>query len=114
MRRIEFASPRIWIPAAIFFSLGLILEWASLATPARTASTVLGILGITFLWDSLELIRQQRRVRKGHAPANPHNPRHAALLAEPGSHATTLDMLKRDPLGKTVRPNAPIKSVTDY
>jgi hypothetical protein len=35
----------------------------------------------------------------GHAPANPGNRRHAAMLAENES-ATTIDWLARDPLGR--------------
>ena len=54
------------------------------------------ILGITLLWDALEFTRQQKRVKKGHAPANPHNPRHAKILAEHPT-ATTLDLLKHLP-----------------
>jgi hypothetical protein len=43
---------------------------------------VLGILGITLLWDALEMTRQQRRICKGHAHANPDNPRHARILEQ--------------------------------
>jgi hypothetical protein len=67
-------------------------------------SATTGILGFTFLWDALELTRQQNRIKKGHAPANPDNPRHARILQEHAS-ATTVDLLKRDPLGKPVSPN---------
>jgi uncharacterized protein DUF4491 len=34
-------------------------------------SAALGIVGITTLWDGVELYRQEARVRKGHAPMNP-------------------------------------------
>jgi hypothetical protein len=66
-------------------------------------SAACGILGTTLLWDALELRRQERRVRKGHAPANPRNPRHARILAESPA-ATTLNLLKREPLGRPVPP----------
>lgn len=101
VRKIEFVSPTIWIPTTIFAALGLIVEFISLSTVNRPLSTALGILGITLLFDALEFTRQQRRIRKGHAPANPNNPRHAKILAEHQS-ATTLDLLKREPIGHTV------------
>jgi hypothetical protein len=59
---------------------------------------------ITAGWDALELFRQQRRVERGHAPANPLNPRHARILAECPA-ATTLDLLDRQPLGRPVAPD---------
>ncbi len=113
VRKIEFNSPTLWTPAAIFCTGGLIFEWLSVTTPSLSVSTATGILGMTLLWDSLELLRQQRRVRNGHAPANPGNPRHSAMLAEPGSHATTLDVSKRDPIGKSVHAHTPAKPLTE-
>lgn len=99
VRKIEREVERIWIPAAIALMLGLGLELASFQADSLTVSTICGILGITLLWDSLELAyRQPRRVMKGHAPANPHNPRHARILAE-YREATTIDLLTRDPRG---------------
>jgi hypothetical protein len=62
-------------------------------------SIVFGILGITLLFDALEFTPQQNRVKKGHAPANPNNPRHIKILAGYAS-ATTIDLLKRDPIGR--------------
>jgi len=100
VRKVEFISPTIWFPTVIFGALGLITECFSVITVHRPLSTVLGILGITLLFDAFELTRQQRRIQKGHAPANPGNPRHAAILADPGFHATTHDLLKREPTGK--------------
>jgi len=99
VRKIEFISPTIWLPTAIFAALGFLAEFLSLSAFHRPLSTVFGILGITFLFDALEFTRQQRRIKKGHAPANPSNPRHAKILAEHPS-ATTLDLLKREPTGK--------------
>ncbi len=97
VRKIEFRAASLAVPAILFLGSGLLLEWLSVRTPVVPLSAALGIVGITLLWDVLELARQQRRVRKGHAPANPLNPRHAAFLAEPGSHATPVNFLKRDP-----------------
>ena len=99
VRKIEFISPTLWIPSSIFVALGLMVELLSLSTVNRPLSTVLGILGITLLFDAFELTRQQKRIKKGHAPANPNNPRHAKFLADPSLHATTRDLLKREPTG---------------
>ena len=100
VRKIEFISPRLWIPSLLFAALGLTLELLSLYTSNRPLSITLGILGITLLVDARQIPLQQKRVMKGHAPANPKNPRHAKILAEFPS-ATTQDLLKRDPTGNT-------------
>ena len=102
VRKVEFISRTIWIPAAIFACFGIICEWTSLLTTNPKLSTVFGILGITFLFDAFEFTRQQKRIRKGHAPANPNNPRHIAILANPNFHATTQDLLKSEPTGKPI------------
>jgi hypothetical protein len=96
VRKIESISHTIWIPTISFAALGISTEYFSLITDNRILSTALGILGITLLFDALEFTRQQNRIKKGHAPANPYNPRHAKILAEYSS-ATTLDLLKREP-----------------
>lgn len=100
VRKIEFVSPTIWIPSLAFVILGLFLEFCSVIANNISLKTALGIIGITLLWDAAEIARQQRRVYKGHAPANPDNPRHASILADPNTHATTVDLLKREPTGK--------------
>ena len=105
VRKIEFISPTIWLPTVIFATLGVLIEIFSLTTVHRPLSTVFGILGITLLFDAFEFTRQQKRIRKGHAPANPNNPRHATILAEPNSRATTHDLLKREPTGKPIADN---------
>ena len=97
VRKIEAASRTIWQPTIIAVMLGITLEAFSLTTVNRPLSTVFGITGITLLWDALEFTRQQKRIIKGHAPANPNNPRHAKILAEHNSHATLHDLLKREP-----------------
>ncbi len=97
VRKVEYGVARLWIPTAIFLIAGVLLEWMALITPSMAPATVFGIIGITFLWNAFELRRQERRVRKGHAPANPENPRHAEILNQPGSPATTVDVLKRQP-----------------
>ena len=101
VRKVESISPKLWIPSTIFVVLGLVVEFLSLSTASRPLSAALGILGITLLWDAIEFTRQQRRIIKGHAPANPNNPRHAKIL-EKYATATTQDLLKRDPVGYLV------------
>ncbi len=98
VRKIEREVERLWIPALLALSGGIGLELASLLSSSLVLSMVFGILGVTLLWDALELYRQQKRIEQGHAPANPQNPRHANILAR-HPKATTLDWLDRDPRG---------------
>jgi Domain of unknown function (DUF4491) len=104
VRVVERRSASIWLPATAFLLAGLLLETGALLSPRPAVSAALGILGITAGWDALELFRQQRRVERGHAPANPLNPRHDRILAECPA-ATTLDLLDRRPLGHPVAPD---------
>jgi hypothetical protein len=113
VRIVERNAKKLWPPILITVTLGLTLEIYSLSTVNRLLSTTTGILGITILWDALEFVRQERRVKKGHAPANPLNPRHAQILADSPS-ATTLDLLKRDPISRQVKPDEAITLVTDH
>ncbi|GAB4523665.1 MAG: DUF4491 family protein [Anaerolineales bacterium] len=103
VRAIERRTVHLWQPILAALTLGLALEVVSLSTANRHLSAAAGILGVTVLWDALEFVRQEKRVKKGHAPANPANPRHARILAEYPS-ATTLDLLARDPIGRPVSP----------
>ena len=98
VRRIERNTIRLWIPIGLVLALGLGFVSFSLTTPNLILSAGSGILAVTFLWDALEFLRQQNRVKHGHAPANPNNPRHAKILAE-YPQATTFDWLDRDPRG---------------
>jgi hypothetical protein len=102
VRKVERITVNLWKPMVIAVALGLLLELAALSISDRSISAVCGILGITLLWDALEIKRQARRVHKGHAPANPINRRHAAMLSESNSAATTVDILNRDPIGQVV------------
>jgi hypothetical protein len=99
VRQIEFNARNLLPPILIALGLGLSAGIFSLLTENIAVSAALGILGITLLWDSFEFIRQERRIRKGHAPANPNNPRHVRILHESPA-ATTLDWLERNPRGK--------------
>ena len=101
VRKIEAASPTLWVPTVIALALGLALEAGALFADNLYLSGALGIVGMTVLFDALEFTRQHNRVKHGHAPANPRNPRHARLLAESTS-ATTVDWLGRDPVGRRV------------
>lgn len=111
VRKIESRSRTIWLPTLLFAAAGASLGWISLVTSQLWLSTATGILGFTLLWDALEVTRQQNRVKHGHAPANPDNPRHARLLREHAG-ATTLNLLERDPLGKPVSPEQAVALVT--
>ena len=113
VRKIESTSRTIWIPTVTALALGLITECCSLITVNLSLKTALGITGITLLWDALEFTRQQKRILKGHAPANPNNPRHVKILAEHKS-ATTLDLLKRDPVGRLVSHDEAIKLIAGH
>jgi hypothetical protein len=97
VRKVESVARDIRTPMLIA------IEYIAMSTPSRQLSAVLGILGITLLWDAFEIYRQEKRVKHGHAPANLNNPRHRKILAEYPS-ATTLDLLKRDPIGRPVSP----------
>lgn len=103
VRKLEREIVNLWVPAAIAFALGVGLETASFLTSNLALSAMCGILGVTLLWDSFEFYRQQRRVKRGHAPANPQNPRHAKILAV-YPDATTFDWLDRDPRGSAYSP----------
>lgn len=99
VRKIEREVTRIWIPATLALLFGIGLELASFRASNLILSTICGILGVTLLWDALELaVRQPKRIKHGHAPANPRNPRHAQILAT-HPNATTVDWLDRDPRG---------------
>ncbi len=98
VRKIEANAPTLWVPALVFVCAGAALGYCALAVNNQALSAAAGILGMTFLWDALELFRQERRVQNGHASANPSNPRHKSLLESPATRATTRDLLKREPL----------------
>ena len=97
VRKIEAHSPTLWLPTVAALALGLGAEAGALLSKSLYLSGALGIVGVTLLWDALEFTRQHKRVKRGHAPANPANPRHARLLAN--GAATTTDWLARQPQG---------------
>ena len=62
------------VPAIPLFFIGSGILTASLFVSSDLLSAVLGIVGVTTLWDCVELIRQENRIRKGHAAENPKRP----------------------------------------
>lgn len=113
VRKLEAISPTIWLPTILFTVAGIGLGWVSLSTFNLALSTASGILGFTLVWDALEFTRQHNRIKKGHAPANPENSRHARLLKE-YPLATTLDYLKRDPVGRPVSHAEAVRLITEH
>ncbi|MEJ2596891.1 MAG: DUF4491 family protein [Anaerolineales bacterium] len=109
VRAVERRSASIHLPAVAFLLAGLLLVAGAVLAPQPPLSAALGILGVTAAWDTLEFFRQQRRVKRGHAPANPSNPRHRRILAE-YPDATTLDLLDRQPLGHPITPEQALAS----
>ncbi|HLD92637.1 MAG TPA: DUF4491 family protein [Anaerolineales bacterium] len=114
VRKIEAITVALWKPMTILITFGLALEYAALSVSNQSLAAVFGILGVTLLWDAFEIKRQAHRVRKGHAPANPNNTRHAAMLAEPNSRATTLNILNRYPIGRAVDPEEAVRLITSH
>jgi hypothetical protein len=100
VRWLEARSPSIWPPIVVLLAAGIALHIYSLFAASLVLSGVASIIGVTLLWDAFEMYRQQKRVIKGHAPANPNNPRHAAYLA--AGYGTTEDLLDREPQGVPV------------
>lgn len=102
VRWLEAHSSNIWPPTIALLLGGIGLNVFSLFAPNLIVSGVSSIIGITLMWDALEMWRQSQRIVKHHAPANPNNPRHAALLAQ--GKATTEDQLDREPQGFPIAP----------
>lgn len=98
VRKLEARVNRLLPAILICVGLGITFGIGAWVSFHNSTSAISGIIGITFLWDALEFFRQENRVKIGHAPANPHNPRHARILAEYPS-ATTVDILDREPRG---------------
>lgn len=113
VRWLERNVTRVEPAAFALAAAGVGLNTYSLFAPNLTIAGVCSIIGITLLWDAYELFRQQRRVIKGHAPANPNNPRHAAYLAA-GGHATTEDLLDREPTGSPASAAHPRRQGEQY
>jgi len=101
VRAVEYRVASLRGPTVMYLTLAALAYLGSLSSQSMIVSGALGILGTTLWFDALELQRQFKRVMKGHAPANPRNPRHAPLIAS--GRATTTDWLNRQPTGQLVR-----------
>ena len=99
VRVIEAKVEKLWPPMLIAILLGTAFEITAARTQNIGLSAFCGIFGMTLLWDAFEFYRQQKRVKYGHAPATPDNPRHAQILAD-YPEATTVDLLKNSPRGR--------------
>lgn len=97
VRWLEARSVHIGPPALALFVLGAGLNLAALFGSNLTLAGLGSVLGFIALYSAIEVGRQAWRVQHSHAPANPRNPRHAAYLR--AGKGTTVDLLKRDPLG---------------
>lgn len=95
VRKIEFTFANIKLPSMLFFLMGCIFEWVSLSVEILEWKVIFGVTGVTLIWDALELFRQEKRVQRGHAAANPSNPRHQRILQQ-CRDATTIDPFKPD------------------
>jgi Domain of unknown function (DUF4491) len=106
VRLLERNSVRIGPPMVVLALAGFGLNTYALFAPSLTIAGVCSIIGITLIWDAFELYRQEQRIKHGHAPANPANPRHAAILAA-HPQATTKDLLNREPTGRPAQSSGP-------
>lgn len=95
VRFVEYRWARLCPARLGFATAGIACLGASLACSCPNGSIELGIVGLVFLYDILELSRQERRVREGRAMANRANPRHAAVFAS--GKALETDLFEKDP-----------------
>ena len=61
-------------PAIPLFALGIAITVSTLFVTSPLLSGVLGIIGLTTIVDGNEILRQEKRIRRGHAPENPNRP----------------------------------------
>jgi hypothetical protein len=98
VRAVEYRAASLTPPTIIYLALSATAYLGSVLSSSVLLSAALGIAGTTLWFDALELRRQYKRVIKGHAPANPQNPRHAPHLAS--GQAATTNWLNRAPSGR--------------
>lgn len=55
----------------VFLILGIASVILSLFIESTILSTIMGVIGCSFLWSILELFEQRQRVKKGWFPMNP-------------------------------------------
>lgn len=107
VRWLEAKCADIRPPMIVLIIAGLLLNLVALFSANVTIGGVCSVVGISLWWDAFELVRQDRRVRHSHAPANPQNPRHARYLAE--GRATIHDPLDREPGEVLILPQQPVR-----
>ena len=61
-------------PGIPLLALGFGLLAYTLYIPSDLWSSVVGIIGMTVVWDGVEIFKQEKRIIKGHAPENPKRP----------------------------------------
>jgi hypothetical protein len=61
-------------PAIPLFILGTLIFGASFLMESDIGSGVLGIVGLTTVVDGIEILKQEKRIARGHAPMNPKRP----------------------------------------
>ncbi len=59
----------------VFLAAGILAAAASFLVQDMTASTILGVLAFSCFWSILELHEQEKRVKRGWFPSNPHKRR---------------------------------------
>jgi hypothetical protein len=82
VRRLEYRLRNLWPTSILLALIGLALLFVSTRINLPMLSGSLGLAGLMLVIDAIELIHQEVRVKKGRAPANPTNPRHARILRE--------------------------------
>lgn len=99
VRAVEYRAASLTRPTIIYLALSAAAYLGSVLS-GNALAIALGIIATTLWFDALELRRQYKRVVKGHAPANPQNPRHVPYLTN--GHATTTNWLDRAPSGRPI------------
>lgn len=61
-------------PGPFVLVFGVMFLAISLLVSDQLLSAVFGIIGVTTVWDGIEFYRQEKRIRRGHAPENPARP----------------------------------------
>ena len=95
VRFLEYRAAKLWPSRLLFGAAGAACIAASFLCSCPNGSIEFGILGVVFLYDIVELGRQQRRVSEGRAKANPANPRHRGAFES--GRALTEDLFAREP-----------------
>jgi predicted outer membrane lipoprotein len=98
VRAVEYRAASLTGPTIAYLALSAAAYLGSALSGNLLLSAALGIAGTTLWFDALELRRQFKRVIRGHAPANPQNPRHVPYLAT--GQATSINWLDRAPDGR--------------